>query len=148
MPIQGVDFEVELRANMPRGFVFITGSERCLLSHPDSISSEWFINIQSCLLDCLWPCILNDYTGPALQLSPLILAQSLYTVPCLAPGMPSHQGDFPHLYQTGVLLGLSSRRKVVRTDASNSGLGALCEGKVALSSWSSLEQRLYISCLV
>ncbi len=114
---------------MPRGFVFITGSERCLLSHPDSISSQWLINIQSCLLDCLWPCALNDSTGPALHPAPLILAESLCTVPCLAPGMPSPQGDFPHLYQTGVRLGLSSRRKVVRTDASNLGLGGTVRGQ-------------------
>lgn len=47
----------------------------------------------------------------------------------------------PHLYQTGVQLGLTSRRNVVKT--SISGWGALCEGSPAFGSWSSLEQRLH-----
>lgn len=53
----------------------------------------------------------------------------------------------PGWYQTGVDMGLVSRRKVVTTDASNWGWGALCKGRPASDSWSSTEQRLHINCL-
>ncbi len=53
----------------------------------------------------------------------------------------------PCLYQADVQLGLTSRRKVVMTDAYNSGWGAQCDGRLVFGSWSSLEQRLHINCL-
>ncbi len=39
------------------------------------------------------------------------------------------------------------RRKVVTTDASNKGLGALCEDKLTFSLWSEEESGLHINCL-
>ncbi len=51
----------------------------------------------------------------------------------------------PHLFQSGIQLGLTSRRKVVTTDISS--LGTLFEGNPAFGFWSSQEQHLHISCL-
>ncbi len=51
------------------------------------------------------------------------------------------------LFQSGVELGTTSRRKVVTTDASSSGWGALHEGNPAYGSWTTHERRLYINCL-
>ncbi len=48
------------------------------------------------------------------------------------------------LFQTGIRLGLTFRRKVITTDASNSGWGALLEGNPAFGSWSAPEQCLHI----
>lgn len=45
-----------------------------------------------------------------------------------------------HLFQSGVLLGLTSKSKVVTTDVSNSGWRALFEGNLAFGSCSVLEQ--------
>ncbi len=47
----------------------------------------------------------------------------------------------------GVPFGMVYRRKVVSTDASNVGWGALCDGKPAVSLWSKKEGRLHINCL-
>ncbi len=80
--------------------------------------------------------------GPAPHLAPTILAKILCPVLCLASGMPQPQDDHhcvrtvapwkaPHLRQG---LGLTFRRKVITTDVSNSGWGALCEGRPAFSS--------------
>ncbi len=44
-------------------------------------------------------------------------------------------------------MGLIHRRKVVSTDTSNTGWGALCEGRQTFGSWSDAEGRLHINCL-
>lgn len=91
-------------------------------------------------------------------LTPSILAESLSPVPRLAPGLISYQGNPPlhqssvlepssRLYQSGVPLGLTSRWKMVTTDASNLGWGDLHKGKLVFGSWSILEQLLHINCL-
>ncbi len=48
--------------------------------------------------------------------------------------------------ERGVPLGMVCRRKVVSTDASNLGWGALCDGKPAFGPWSK-KSYLYINCL-
>ena len=50
-------------------------------------------------------------------------------------------------YQSGVSLGTSSRVKVVSTDASTSGWGALLEGRPFFGQWSEREKLLHINCL-
>ncbi|CAM4657101.1 unnamed protein product [Leuciscus chuanchicus] len=50
-------------------------------------------------------------------------------------------------YQSGVDLGMTSRRKVISTDASNSGWGALYEGRPVFGLWAASERRLHINCL-
>jgi hypothetical protein len=50
-------------------------------------------------------------------------------------------------YQTGVNLGVISKLIVVSTDASNSGWGALYEGRPTFGLWSSQEKSLHINCL-
>lgn len=42
---------------------------------------------------------------------------------------------------------LVSRRKVVTTDVSNTGLGALCDGRPEIATWSGSERRWHINCL-
>lgn len=46
----------------------------------------------------------------------------------------------PHLYRASADLRLVSRRKVVLTDASNKGFGAMREGRMTSGSWSSAER--------
>ncbi len=53
----------------------------------------------------------------------------------------------PQWFKQGVTMGMILRRKVVSTDASNTGWGALCEGRPAFGSWSDAEGRLHINCL-
>ncbi|XDV16238.1 hypothetical protein PO909_016039 [Leuciscus waleckii] len=50
-------------------------------------------------------------------------------------------------YQSGVSLGTSSSVKVVSTDASTSGWGALLEGRPFFGQWSEREKLLHINCL-
>ncbi len=47
----------------------------------------------------------------------------------------------------GVILDTAHRRKVVTTDASNKGWGALCKGKPTFGLWSEEESGLHINCL-
>ncbi len=47
----------------------------------------------------------------------------------------------------GVAMGLVHTRKVVMTDSSNTGWGALCEGKPTFGHWSKAESSFHISCL-
>lgn len=65
--------------------------------------------------------------------------------PVIPLGLPPWKA--PRLYQIGVQLGLTSRRKVVTKDAPNLGWGALCEGSSVFGSWSRLKQCLNINCL-
>ncbi len=53
----------------------------------------------------------------------------------------------PQWLKQGVTMGLIHRRKVVSTDPSNTGWGALCEGRPTFGSWSDAEGRLHINCL-
>ncbi len=49
--------------------------------------------------------------------------------------------------EKGVAMGLVHTRKVVTTDASNTGWGALCEGKPTFGHWSKTESGFHINCL-
>ncbi len=53
----------------------------------------------------------------------------------------------PRWMKNGVAMGLVHTRKVVTTDASNTGWGALCEGKPAFGHWSKAESGFHINCL-
>ena len=50
-------------------------------------------------------------------------------------------------YQAGVNLGAASQIKVISTDASSTGWGALYEGRPSMGLWSDGEKRLHINCL-
>ncbi|KAL0183526.1 hypothetical protein M9458_019222, partial [Cirrhinus mrigala] len=49
--------------------------------------------------------------------------------------------------ERGVPLGMVCRRKVVMTDASNMGWGALCDGNPAFGLWTKAEAGIHINCL-
>ncbi len=53
----------------------------------------------------------------------------------------------PRWMEKGVAMGLVHTRKVVMTDASNTGWGALCEGKPTFGHWSKAEKGFHINCL-
>ncbi len=53
----------------------------------------------------------------------------------------------PRWMEKGVAMGLVHTRKVVMTDASNTGWGALCEGKPTFGHWSKAESGFHINCL-
>ncbi len=53
----------------------------------------------------------------------------------------------PRWKEKGVAMGLVHTRKVVMTDASNTGWGALCEGKPTFGHWSKTESGFHINCL-
>ncbi|CAM4735368.1 unnamed protein product [Leuciscus chuanchicus] len=63
---------------------------------------------------------------------------------CIAALKPWKANDW---YQSGVSLGTSSSVKVVSTDASTSGWGALLEGRLFFGQWSEREKLLHINCL-
>ncbi len=53
----------------------------------------------------------------------------------------------PQWFKQGVMMGMVYRRKVVLTDASNTGWGALCKGNLTFGSWSIAEGLLQLNCL-
>ncbi len=53
----------------------------------------------------------------------------------------------PLWLKRGMTLDTAHRRKIVTTDASNKGWGALCEGKPTFGLWSVEESTLHINCL-
>ncbi len=62
----------------------------------------------------------------------------------------AYQGETwknPRWMEKGVAMGLVHTRKVVTTDASNTGWGALCEGKPTFGHWSKTESGFHINCL-
>ncbi len=61
----------------------------------------------------------------------------------ISPGLLA---ETPWLKQ-GMILNTALRRKVVMTDASIKGWGALCEGKLTFGLWSEEESGLHINCL-
>ncbi|KAI2652009.1 GBF-interacting protein 1-like [Labeo rohita] len=98
-------------------------------------------------------CFLCDSSGPASHAAHPILAQSPCTIPRLAPGTFSSQGN-PSLHQNygplENLLPVYIRHpfsRMVITNTYNSVWGALCKGRLAFGSWSNLEQNLHIKYL-
>ncbi|XDV30682.1 hypothetical protein PO909_033538 [Leuciscus waleckii] len=78
-------------------------------------------------------------------LKPQVPPQFMALKPSSYQGGPQlHQS--PGSLESGVSLGIVSRRMVVTTDASNTAWGALCEGKPASGSWTSTEGWLHINC--
>ncbi len=53
----------------------------------------------------------------------------------------------PRWMKKGVAMGLVHSRKVVTTDASNKGWGALCDVKPTFGHWSKAEKGFHINCL-
>lgn len=66
------------------------------------------------------------------------------TQTCIAALQPWLVADW---YQQGVVMGTISYRKVISTVASNSGWGALFEGRPVFGQWSDQEKCLHINCL-
>ncbi len=81
--------------------------------------------------------IASATAGPAPQAAPSTLVETT----ALAPWKN------PRWMEKGVAMGLVCNRKVVTTDASNTGWGALCEGKPTFSHWSKAEKGFHINCL-
>ncbi len=99
-----------------------------------------------------------DTSGPALHAATSILSQACVPPHAWCLGWLRVRIDHrcvravvpwknPCLFQKGVRLVLTFRRKVVTTDTSRSGWGTLGEGNPAFSSWSTTEQCLHINCL-
>ncbi len=53
----------------------------------------------------------------------------------------------PFWLKRGLILNTAHRWKIVTTDASNKGCGAMCEGKPTFGLWSEEESGLHINCL-
>ncbi len=86
--------------------------------------------------------LLCDPLGPASHAASPILAQSFSPVPNHHYVKAVALRTASRLSQPGVQMGLTSKRKVITTDASNSGWGALLEGNPAFSSLSAQERWL------
>lgn len=89
-----------------------------------------------------------------LHMLPLtVLAETLSPIPCLALWTLTYQGVPGLCCGPGPLeepwnvLGMLHRRKVIFTDVSNTGWGALCDSGPALGVWSNEESRVRINCL-
>ncbi len=87
-----------------------------------------------------------------------VLAETKGSIRGLASRTPPRNGDSglcislgpmegPFLAKRGVILDTAHRRKVVMTDTSNKGWGALCKGKPTFGLWSEEESGLHISWL-
>ncbi|KAL0183542.1 hypothetical protein M9458_019238, partial [Cirrhinus mrigala] len=75
---------------------------------------------------------------PASYAAPSVLAETMGSISCVASRTFAYQGG---------PLGMVCRRKVVTTDASNMGWGALCDGKPAFDLWTKAEAGIHINCL-
>ncbi len=93
--------------------------------------------------------------GPAPHAPPSTLVETTGSTQRMASRTLAYQGESglcnprknPRWMEKGVAMGLVHNRKVVTTDASNSGWGALCEGKPTFGHWSKTESGFYINCL-
>ncbi|KAI2666695.1 Alanine--tRNA ligase [Labeo rohita] len=85
---------------------------------------------------------------------PSILAKCLCPIPPLESGTPPPQGDLLLCQSCGPLEGpwtvsdrLRSGNDLKKEGGHNLDWGALCEGRLAFGSWSSLEWPLHINCI-
>ncbi len=96
--------------------------------------------------------------GPAPHAPPSTLVETTGSTQRMASWTPAYQGESglcnspdpwknPRWMEKGVAMGLVHTRKVVTTDASNTGWGALCEGKPTFGHWSKAEKGFHINCL-
>ncbi|KAI2653724.1 hypothetical protein H4Q32_014052 [Labeo rohita] len=94
---------------------------------------------------------------PASYAAPSVLAETTGSISCVASRVLVYQGG-PGLCKSpdwkdsqwmerGVPLGIVCRRKVVTTDASNMGWGALYDGKPAFGLWTKAQEGIHINCL-
>ncbi len=106
----------------------------------------------------------RGFTGPSVgsasHATHPVLAEAEPFKPFSSHGLvsrtPPRNGDLGLCISPGPLEGpflakvrrdTAHRRKVVTTDASNKGWGALCEGKPTFGHWSEEESGLYTNCL-
>ncbi len=95
--------------------------------------------------------------GPAPHAPPSTLVETTGSTQRMASRTLAYQGESGLLtaltpwknprWMKGVAMGLVHTRKVVTTDASNTGWGALCEGKPTFGHWSKAESGFHINCL-
>ncbi|KAL0186170.1 hypothetical protein M9458_017840, partial [Cirrhinus mrigala] len=95
--------------------------------------------------------ILSAKIRPALYAAPSVLAETTGSISCVAVDQACVEALIPwknsQWMERGVPLGMVCRRKVVTTDASNTGWGALCDGKPAFCLWTKAEAGIHINCL-
>ncbi|KAL0183525.1 hypothetical protein M9458_019221, partial [Cirrhinus mrigala] len=88
---------------------------------------------------------------PASYAAPSVLAETTGSISCVAVDQACVEALIPwknsQWMERGVPLGIVCRRKVVTTDASNTGWGALCYGKPAFGLWTKAEAGIHINCL-
>ncbi len=144
--VQYDHFETDPLANMPRGLVCVAGRR---FSHPDSPHLRLFLRFA--------------FEGVAYQHQ--VNAKPIqFWLKQRVPTAAWHHGHHrvmvtqacvsalnrwrnPLRLKRGVTLNTAHRRKVVTTDASNKGWGALCEDKPTFGLWSEEESTLHINCL-
>ncbi|KAL0161520.1 hypothetical protein M9458_045245, partial [Cirrhinus mrigala] len=81
-------------------------------------------------------CIPSARIGPAAYAAPSALAETTGSTSCMASWSPGKTHN-----------GWRGARKVVTTDASNKGWGALCDGNPAFGLWSKAGKGFHINCL-
>ncbi|KAL0165985.1 hypothetical protein M9458_037829, partial [Cirrhinus mrigala] len=82
-------------------------------------------------------------TGPAAYAAPSALIETTGSTSCMASRIPVWKPWSPGKAHNGS----RGARKVVTTDASNKGWGALCDGNPAFGLWSKAEEGFHINCL-
>ncbi|KAL0192436.1 hypothetical protein M9458_010732, partial [Cirrhinus mrigala] len=82
-------------------------------------------------------------TGPAAYAAPSALVETTGSTSCMASRTPVWKPWSPGKAHNGS----RGARKVVTTDASNKGWGALCDGNPAFGLWSKAEEGFHINCL-
>ncbi|KAL0168793.1 hypothetical protein M9458_037015, partial [Cirrhinus mrigala] len=95
--------------------------------------------------------ILSAKVRPASYAAPSVLAETTSPISCVAVDKVCVealiQWKNSRWMERGVPLGMVCRRKVVTTDASNTGWGALCDGKPAFGRWTKAQEGIHINCL-